>query len=195
MAQRISLTEKQTGAGSDAPAEDCRLAILERYFALLRGIVGRVCPQNLGLEFDDIEQEARIRMWKALSGEREIRSVASYSHRVAVTTTIDAVRRVKARREEQLDGADESGRPVASSSTESPEEVAQQRQLLERVEESLRELPENRRRAVRLHLQGFSSVEIADLTGWTEPKSRNLAYRGLRQLRDALRRRGIEYDG
>ena len=42
----------------------------------------------------------------------------------------------------------------------------------------------NRRRAVGLHLRGFTSTEIAQLLGWTEPKARNLTHRGLKDLRE-----------
>ena len=52
---------------------------------------------------------------------------------------------------------------------------------------ALAHLPRNRRLAVQLHLEGYSRDEIATLTGWTEPKVRNLIYRGLDELRGHLR--------
>ena len=39
----------------------------------------------------------------------------------------------------------------------------------------------------------MTTDEIADLMGWSEPKARNLVYRGLKDLRKALRDAGIEY--
>jgi DNA-directed RNA polymerase specialized sigma24 family protein len=44
---------------------------------------------------------------------------------------------------------------------------------------------------VRLHLAGYAREEIAHLLSWTEPRTRHLIYRGLADLRDRLRARGI----
>ena len=55
-------------------------------------------------------------------------------------------------------------------------------------------MPENRQRAVRLHLEGMTTTEIGSLMEWTEPKARNLVYRGLADLREALRAEGIDYE-
>ena len=58
---------------------------------------------------------------------------------------------------------------------------------------ALAQLPENRRLAVKNHLQGLTTPEIGALLGWSEPKARNLVHRGLKDLRTALRALGIEY--
>ena len=50
-------------------------------------------------------------------------------------------------------------------------------------------VPLDRRRLLRLHLEGFTTQEIAELNGWTEPKARNLLYRTLGDLREKLRAR------
>jgi DNA-directed RNA polymerase specialized sigma24 family protein len=38
-------------------------------------------------------------LWHALKSEREIQSLSSYLYRIAVTTTLDAVKRIKRKRE------------------------------------------------------------------------------------------------
>ncbi len=48
-----------------------------------------------------------------------------------------------------------------------------------------------RRSVVRMYLTGYDREEIADLLGWTEPKTRNLLYRGLADLREILTEMGI----
>ena len=85
-------------------------AIVEEYGKYLRNVIGKLCPSDLGLQHTDIEQEARIRLWRALQSGREILDPASYIYRIVATTTIDAIRRVKARREEQLRVVEEEGR-------------------------------------------------------------------------------------
>ena len=52
-------------------------------------------------------------------------------------------------------------------------------------------IPASRRPVVRMYLMGYPREEIAALMGWTEAKTRNLLYRGLADLRQALTARGI----
>ena len=66
--------------------------------------------------------------------------------------------------------------------------------MLREVRAALDRMPEERRRAVRLHLQGFKTGQVANLLGWTEPKARNLAYRTMNELRRDLRKRGFDYE-
>jgi len=47
---------------------------------------------------------------------------------------------------------------------------------------------------VTFHLQGLSIQEIADRLKWSQPKARNLIYRGLDEVRRQLRAEGIEYE-
>jgi RNA polymerase sigma factor (sigma-70 family) len=117
-----------------------------------------------------------------------------------MTATLDAVRRIKAKREEQLrlveDEDEDEGALLALSSdpNRSPEVEAGRKQLAGKVQAALARLSDNRRRAVGLYLEGMTSQEIATLLGWSEPKARNLLYRGLSDLRAQLRAEGIEYE-
>ena len=172
--------------------------LMDRYAALLRSVVAQHCPRDLGVEAIDIEHEARVRLWRALTREKELTDPASYIYRVAVTTAIDAVRRVVARREDQLrtEAYEDEERTnvvnLPADPAHAPDAITARRELMDRIAAAVRSLAENRRRAVELHLQGLSLAEIAELLGWTEPKARNLVYRGLDELRDALRREGID---
>jgi DNA-directed RNA polymerase specialized sigma24 family protein len=87
-----------------SPQADVRFtALLDQYGRVLRQAVARFCPKDIGLQVSEIEQEVRIRLWRALQTEKEIREPASYLYRIAATATIDAVRRIKVRRESSLD--------------------------------------------------------------------------------------------
>ena len=181
-------------------AESRLNAILDEYGAFLRRTIAHLCPKDLGIHFNDIEQDARLRLWRALQSEREIRDPASYLYRIAMTATLDAVRRIKAKREEQLrlveDEYEDEGAPLTlfSDPNRSPEAEAGRKQLAGKVRTALSRLSDNRRRAVGLYLEGMASQEIATLLGWSEPKARNLLYRGLCDLRARLREEGIEYE-
>jgi RNA polymerase sigma-70 factor (ECF subfamily) len=183
----------------DRPDVDARLdELLSAYGAFLRNAVRRLCPTALGVTIEEIEQDARIRLWHALKRERNITDPASYLYRIAATAAIDAMRRVRARREHQLDDVPEDdrvGAPVVaplSTAARSPEQITAGRQIGQRIREALAQLAENRRRAVGLHLQGFTSTEIGRLLGWSEPKARNLTHRGLKDLRSLLRDEGLD---
>jgi RNA polymerase sigma-70 factor (ECF subfamily) len=186
-------------AAHDRPDVGARLdELLTAYGAFLRNAVRRLCPTALGVTVDEIEQDARIRLWHALKRERNITDPASYLYRIAATAAIDAMRRVRARREHQLDEATGDGHADAPAATplmavpRSPEELTADRQKGQRIREVLSRLAANRRRAVGLHLQGFTSTEIGRLLGWSEPKARNLTHRGLKDLRDLLKLEGLD---
>jgi RNA polymerase sigma-70 factor (ECF subfamily) len=172
--------------------------ILAEYGKLLRHAIASQCSKNIGLDFDDLMQEARLRLWRAVSSERNIRDLPSYLYRIAATVTIDAIRSVKARREEQMNiepgGEPEYGQGQRIDTNASPETAADCQQLIAILRATLARLPENRRRAVGLHLQGFTTTEIGELMHWSEAKARNLVYRGLDDLRSQLRAQGFEYE-
>ncbi len=175
-------------------------AIIDEHGAFLRNTIVRLCPRDLGIQFDDVEQEALLRLWRGIEAEREIRDPPSYIYRIAVTTTIDAIRQAKSRREDQLRtagvGDEQPGtqKDLATDRGDSPDRVAGHRLLIERVERILDSFSDHRRRVVGLHLQGMTTSEIGELLNWTEPKARNLLYRGLKELRKQLREVGIDYE-
>jgi len=174
--------------------------VVEEFGMLLRRAIVRFCPRDKGLQFDDIEQEARLRLWRALQCEREVTNYASYLYRIAATATIDALRRVQARHEEQLEilieqRTDDGDIMLAPAPVrDSPERLAESREAVDRVMSAVAKLPDAQRRAVGMYLQGMTSQDVADLMGWSEPKSRNLIYRGLKELRKSLREEGIDYE-
>jgi len=189
-----------SGKLSETETDSRFTAILEQYDQVLRQAVARFCPRDVGLQIDEIEQEVRIRLWRALKSEREIREPASYLYRIAATATIDAVRRVKARREDSLyfsseeEEVEDDLRPLAANPDDSPDRIVEQQQTQQKIAAAMAQLPDNRRRAVGLYLEGLSSQEIGNLLGWTEAKARNLLYRGLSDLRDLLKAEGITYE-
>lgn len=175
----------------DAPndsASDVRLAeLLERYGQLLRRAIVHLCPRNIGLDFDDLEQEARIRLWRALRKETKIDHPASYLFRLAGSVTVDAMRRATARRAKLLESL-----TTPSVANEVPAvdavEIAERRLELRRVHAALATLSADRRTAAGMHLQGFTPEEIAELTGWTSAKARSLVYRALAELRERMKK-------
>lgn len=166
--------------------------ILREYGSLLRRAIERLAPGRAGVLADDVEQEARIRVWKALQSGTKITDPPSYLCRVAFTATVDAVRTARSRREEPLetrrdDDAAESEGPASPHIGPEAEVLERERAAL--LRRAVDALPEPRRSAVRLHLRGFRPDEVGRIMGWSPAKARNLAYRGLEDLRVELRRR------
>ena len=185
---------------SAAEVEERFNEVVDEFGVMLRRAIVRLCPHDKGLQFDDIEQEARMRLWRALQDEREVTNYASYLYRIAATATIDAMRRIQARHEEQLHVLMEEsvGQAevvvVPAPVKDSPERVAESREAVGKVMSAVGRLPDEQRRAVGMYLQGMTSQDVADLMSWTEPKARNLIYRGLKELRKSLREEGIDYE-
>ena len=169
-------------------------AIVDEYSKFLRAVIARLSPDDLGIQAGEIEQEARLRLRRALLSERKIPDLASYIYKNAATATVEAIRHVKARREEQLRTAKEKEEPAlpVPGPENSPERLAERQQIGAKIQQALERLPDNRRRAARLYFKGMTSQEIGDVMGWNEPKARNLTYRGLRDLCHQLRAEGIE---
>lgn len=168
---------------------------LERLFARFRGLL-RGAGRRYGLsqsDVDELEQEVRIRLWRALERGEKIEAVAaSYVYRTAVSAALDLIRRRRARPAEPLVEPRDSGDRVAVPRVSGPDHQLEREELAERIAQAVEELSNPRRVAVRLYLAGYGREEIAELLDWTEPKTRNLLYRGLADLRERLAQRGIE---
>ena len=77
-----------------------------------------------------------------------------------------------------------------------PERNASGLEDFDRVAACLAELPQRRRQAVALHLQGFSLREIGQFSGATEEAARKLLDRGMQALRERLTVFGFgDFDG
>ena len=183
-------------AASSSGAERLR-RLLEEHGSWLRRTVERKCPRHLGIDPAEVEQDVIVRVWRALERESELRAPASFLYRVIATALVDAVRRRRARPEDPLVlQSDDHTQAVSEPSAlgPSPELAARHAEALREVDKVLAAMPDRRRLAVRLHLQGFDTTEIGRLAGWSEPKARNLVYRGLAELRRRLLEHGIQYE-
>ena len=175
-----------------APADDASVA-LESLLARFADMVRQV-SWRYGLAAEDVDeifQEVRIRLWQARPGSENLSTLgASYVYRTATSAALDVIRRRRARRESSID-AKRVSTEVTLASTDSPESDAERGELGDQIWKAVDELPKSRRSAVRMYLAGYPREEIGRTLGWTEPKTRNLLYRGLADLRELLTKRGI----
>jgi RNA polymerase sigma factor (sigma-70 family) len=167
--------------------------VIVRFDAMLRS-VGRRRGLH-GAELGELTQEVRVRLWQALVEREKIERVkTSYVYRAALSAAVDLIRRRRSRAEEPLE-PDTSGaplRPALAVDRARPDSDFELRELGESIDRAVSQLAEPRDVIVRLHLSGYDRHEIARMMGWTEPKVRNLIYRGLADLRDLLAREGVQ---
>jgi RNA polymerase sigma factor (sigma-70 family) len=175
-------------------------AVLDRYRSTVRRLARERGLQEH--EVDEVFQEVRIRLWKALGEMERIESVkASYVHRATLSAALDLIRRRRGK-EQPLETvaagrrrAAGSGGPGVVGRIYGPEAELDRGRVREAVQEALEALPERRRVPVRMHLLGYGTLETAKILGWTEPTARNLLHRGLADLRKELMDRGVHPPG
>lgn len=174
--------------GND-PSHDRLERLLADYGAKVRQLLAAHGLAQRGIDPDDVEQEVRIRLWRAIERDRSAAFAASYIQRVVASTVIDALRRATVRAAEPL--PEESGEGISlPDETAGPEQQAGGGQQVEVLRACLAELPERRRLPIALHLQGFALQEIADLVGTSAEAARKLVTRGLDELKERLRALG-----
>ena len=156
--------------------------------------VGRLCPRWLLSDRDDLVQAATMRVMQAMersrfTGEGNPQLSSSYIYKAAYSALVDEIRRVRRRGETDLD--DSPAEPAAASGAD-PERTAASREIGAGVEDCLTRLVQDRRLAVTLYLQGHTVPESARVLGWAAKRTENLVYRGLADLRDCLRSKGLQ---
>jgi RNA polymerase sigma-70 factor (ECF subfamily) len=160
---------------------------LEATRATLTAAVASTCPRWMTNQVEDIVQSAMVRIAQAT---RDAKSPGpTYLRKVAYSIIVDEMRR-RYRRPEVAAGDG----PVldASPSREAdPERRAMSEELDRGITDCLQGLVDRRRRAVTLHLQGYTYREAAGLLGWTTKKTEHLAARGIRELRACLETKGL----
>jgi len=166
--------------------------LLEELGPRLRAAVAVRCASDRRLDPDDLEQEVRIRIWKAFERDRNAAFAASYIQKVVLSVVIDAGRRAQVRAAERLpDEDDGAATPEAMVMAEEPQRQAIEAQRMALVKRAVGELPYRRRMPVQLHLQGFSFGEVGRLTGVSEEAARKLVTRGMIELRTRLAELGV----
>ena len=114
---------------------------------------------------------------------------SSYIYKAAYSALVDEIRRVRRRSET---GLEDSAVELVAAPVADPERTAASREIGEGVEDCLTRLVEDRRLAVTLYLQGHTVPESARVLGWAAKRTENLVYRGLADLRDCLRSKGLQ---
>jgi RNA polymerase sigma-70 factor (ECF subfamily) len=155
----------------------------------VRAAAARHPSRDAALGVDDLVQEVRIRVWKVYRRDRNSRLRASYYYKVVSSAIVDCLRAhrgtlshaTRADEEDPEGVVERIGAPDGG-----PDAAFAEAERAERLQAAIQRLPESRRQAVRLFLQGFTVDEIAELLGCDRNRAHNLTYRGTRQLKQDL---------
>ena len=157
-------------------------------------VVTRVCPAWLAAHRDDLVQAAVMRVVHVLDklapvGEGDPALSSSYLYKVAHSALVDEIRRVRRRRETDLD---DHTATVAAVTEADPERRTASREVGRGIQACLLQMQRDRRMAVTLYLQGHDMREAARILDWAPKRTENLIYRGLANLRVCLKSKGME---
>jgi RNA polymerase sigma factor (sigma-70 family) len=161
-------------------------ALVRQYERLIDYVVSRVAGRHSDLVRDDVRQNVLLAVWKQIEREQDIQQVASYIYKAAVREAVRVRRREAARRERE-----ESGPMPSARVADNPHQALLARDDAAQLASCIDELAPDRMQAVRAHLAGFDVAELMASYGWSYQKARNLVSRGMQDLREALRRRGV----
>jgi RNA polymerase sigma factor (sigma-70 family) len=168
--------------------------LLQRFAARVRVQIESNRLMQQGIDADDVEQEVRIRLWRALERDPNAEFPASYIQKVVATVLVDALRRSQVRPAEALPEPEEGEAELPDAGAR-PERVAMDAEQIAKLGRCLEALPPRRRRPLQLYLQGYALQELADLNGLTLDAARKLVYRGLEELKQRLAALGMsEYE-
>lgn len=171
--------------------EDELRSILEKFSGLIKFHIIKFNPQKYGLDPDDISQEIKIKIWRLLHDEKNIKNHSSYIKKIVNSSVIDLLRKWK---RDQGIILTEKQKKVSEIKKGYPTVISFEENLRNSVAEAVDSLIESRRKVVRLHLMDMTIEEISAYFNWSTDKTRNLLYRGLVDLKNRLKNKDIDYE-
>lgn len=160
-------------------------ALYDRHAPRVFRLAYRMCgdPDLAG----DLTQDVFVRVFRQLGQFRGESAFTTWLHRVAVTTCLNTLRKVKRfrGREVELDHAhDQSGKAPDRDPV-----------LYAALTTAIEALPESLRIALVMHaIEGYTHVEIAAALGIAEGTSKSRVFEARAKLRETLASHGKEYN-
>ncbi len=167
-------------------------AVIDRFSLLIKQVIQKNLHRSDVIDIQDIEQEVRLKIWTFLKKGKNVQNLPSYIKRVAYSTTIDELRKMMKQRpsgepeklRKILTGAAFLTGPVKDFSPEAGVEDSEARETILSLVDSL---SENKKKVLRLYLDGMSIDEICTSLQWGKPRVRHLFYRGIDDLKEKTR--------
>ncbi len=161
-------------------------ALIKKLSLSIQTSVQSFNPQKLGIDPEDLVQEIRIKLWKIFKSDKKIQNYSSYIKRVINSIIIDQIR--ASRRYEKIIDLEKRRNLQDQGIRNVSIRIRKDVQL------AFNSLIESRREVVRWFLFGLDINEISKILKIDETKTKNLLYRGLNDLKNILKFKGIEYE-
>lgn len=160
-----------------------------------RHIVSRINSfeyQKYAIEQDDLLQSIYVRIYKIFKNSDKKRGCSRlYINRIINSVVIEAIK--KSRKETEIVNT-LNHNMIAVHGHAYEKSKSQSYDLKQILLRSLNELKGSRRYVIDLYLSGLELDEIAQLQKWSKGKTNNLFYRGLKDLKKRLKKRGIFHE-
>ena len=166
-------------------------AIIKRFSLFVKANIQKFNVQKSGIDPDDVAQEVEIKIWRLLEDEKKIKNYASYIKKIVNSSVIDQLRKLK--RERGI-FTYEKHKWVSEQKSNYITDVSRDINAKEIVGQAVDSLLESRRKVVKLFLLNMTIEEISTYLKWSNHKTRNLLYRGLSDIKNRLKEKGIEYE-
>jgi RNA polymerase sigma-70 factor (ECF subfamily) len=171
----------------DAAAFD---QLVRRWDRRIHGAIHRV----MGADEDarDLCQEAFLKAYRGLGAFKREARFSSWLYQIALNVCRDRLRRRRGKTAVSLEEIEEAGDGRLRSSSPSPLDLIEARDLSRAVERAMATLSAEEREVVILkEYQGLTFPEIAETLSVPLSTVKTRLYRGLAQLRHRLERQGV----
>jgi len=160
---------------------------LEDIAASVKNIIFANFPTITLEEREDVEQEVKLKIWRASSSGKKIANLRSYLWKIVYTTALDIIneRLLNASDEEIIKHIDSLN--ISRLKLLSPEFLIEKKERGEVLNNGIHSLPPRRKAVLELYLSGMNLEEITDFLGWGQNEVRHLLYRGIQELTDKAR--------
>jgi RNA polymerase sigma-70 factor (ECF subfamily) len=165
-------------------------ALLEKFSWSIKASILKFGLEKIGIDPEDVIQEVKIKIWKKFGHEKNICHYSSYIQRIINSTLVDHIRKV--RRQEKLILHEKQ--KLLLEERGNPDNSLHGNIFWELVGEAADSLMESRRKIVKLFLADLTIDEISCTLNCSKDKTRNLLYRGLSDLKEKLKNKGVEYE-
>jgi len=140
---------------------------------------------------EDLAQDVFVEVYRSLDQFRAESKLSTWIYRIAVTKSLDHLRRMKRKKRfsslKRIIGVDDPAENLPSPSADNPEHALTGKESLGVLQSALNSLPDNQKTAFLLSKQdGYSNSEIADILQTSVSAVESLIHRAKKNLHEKL---------